>query len=96
MSDTPRTDAPLSETSEDWPRPQYAQEISFEGRGCVVMAPEEYEALFNYAQKLECDLASTRAERDGWKSLSVTVIAADNPSVNEYIASLEKRAEGGE
>lgn len=47
---------PITENGE-WPTPKHAQEIVFEGRGCVVMAPEEYEALYESHAKLERELA---------------------------------------
>lgn len=58
MSDTPRTD------NEEWPAPKYAQEIVFEGCRCVVMAPEEYEALYEHARTLERELAAVTRELD--------------------------------
>ncbi len=39
-----------------YPSPEYAQRIRFEGNECVVMAPEEYEALYELARRLECNL----------------------------------------
>jgi hypothetical protein len=34
------------------PTPEYTQRITFEGAECAVMAPEDYEALWNYARAL--------------------------------------------
>lgn len=36
-----------------WPTPEYTQRITFEGSECAVMAPEDYEALYNSHRTLE-------------------------------------------
>lgn len=63
MSDTPRTDE-----AELWGAPQYAEHITFEGCDCVVMPPEEYEALFEHARTLKRELAAVTAERDALRA----------------------------
>lgn len=61
MSDTPRTDA----DDRNYPSPEYAQRIRFEGCDCVVMHPEEYESLYEKARQLERELnaANERIKR---------------------------------
>lgn len=39
-----------------WPTPRYAEEIVFEGRARLVIAPEEYEALYNAHEALRTQL----------------------------------------
>jgi len=49
-------DRPTPETDSDsrpYPLPEHAQRIRFEGCECVVMAPEDYEALYAHARNLE-------------------------------------------
>lgn len=41
------------------------------------------------AESLIAELREAIAERDAWKSLSVTAIAAENPNVAEYVTQLE-------
>jgi hypothetical protein len=53
---TPRTE------SGEWPTPEYAQRIMFEGCDSVVMAPEDYEALYELARTLERENADLRAQ----------------------------------
>lgn len=55
---TPRTDA----DNREYPSPEYAQRIQFEGCGCVVMAPEDYEALYEHARTLERELAEANEQ----------------------------------
>ncbi len=45
-----------------YPSPEHCQLIQFEGSTCVVMSPEDYEALFSYAHTLETELAQAQAE----------------------------------
>ena len=59
-SDTPWTDA----DDRQYPLPEYAQRIQFEGRECVVMSPEEYEALYRHACQLERVAAQALKVRD--------------------------------
>jgi hypothetical protein len=54
MSDTPRTDR----DDRPYPLPEYTQHIQFEGCDCVVMSPEDYEALYEHARQLERELAA--------------------------------------
>jgi len=56
MRDTPRTDS----DDRPYPSPEHAQRIVFEGCECAVMAPEDYEALYNHARQLERELASAK------------------------------------
>jgi len=37
----------------DVPHPELTQRITFEGGDCVVMAPEDYTRLYQYADRLE-------------------------------------------
>ena len=60
MSDTPRTDA----ENRPYPSPEHAQRIRFEGCECVVMYPQEYEALYERARAFERELAAAMAELD--------------------------------
>jgi len=53
---TPRTE------SGEWPTPEYAQRIMFEGCDSVVMAPEDYEALYELARTLERENADLRGK----------------------------------
>lgn len=57
MSDTPRTDA----ESRPYPSPEHAQRIVFEGCQRFVMAPEDYEALYEHARQLERELQDAQA-----------------------------------
>jgi hypothetical protein len=45
--------------AELWPDPQYAQEIVFEGATMIVLAPEDYAALFNAHDALAARLAQS-------------------------------------
>lgn len=45
-----------------WPTPRYAEEIVFEGCARLVIAPEEYEALYNAHEALRWQLAARDAE----------------------------------
>lgn len=56
MSDTPR----VMSDDRGYPLPEHTQHIVFEGADCVVMAPEDYEALFGVALSLERELTATR------------------------------------
>lgn len=47
--ETPETDS----DHRPYPLPEHAQRIRFEGCECVVMAPEDYEALYTHARNLE-------------------------------------------
>lgn len=38
----------------------------------------------------QCELCDLERERDAWKSLSITAIAAENLSVMEYVAQIER------
>ena len=51
------SDAPRTESSAEWPRPDHAQQIWVEGCGCVVMSPEEYQALYDFAKELEREIS---------------------------------------
>lgn len=46
-----------------WPTPRYAEEIVFEGCAHLVIAPEDYEALYNAHEALRAQLEQTQAER---------------------------------
>ena len=53
MSDeTPRVDS----DNRSYPRPEYAEEIVFEGSRHVVISPEAYEELYEIARTLEREL----------------------------------------
>lgn len=54
MSDTPRTDGDYKE----WSSPEHLQLIQFEGNTCCVMAPEDYELLFEHAITIDRELAA--------------------------------------
>jgi len=58
-TDIEKLPTPLTDAGE-WPTPEHAQEIVFEGRGCVVMSPEEYAALHEHARQLERELAEAK------------------------------------
>lgn len=47
MTDTPKTATEALEGVA--PQPRYIEHIQFEGRDCVVLSPEEYEALWERA-----------------------------------------------
>lgn len=49
------------------PSPEHIQHIRFEGCDCVVMSPEEYEALHEYVTKLRAHAAALQAERDAMR-----------------------------
>lgn len=62
MSDeTPRVDS----DNRSYPRPEYAEEIVFEGSRHVVISPEAYEELYEIARTLERELneANERIKR---------------------------------
>jgi hypothetical protein len=62
MSDeTPRVDS----DNRSYPRPEYAEEIVFEGSRHVVISPEAYEELYEIARTLERELnaANDRIKR---------------------------------
>lgn len=63
-SDTPRTDADCRQ----YPSPEYAQRIIFEGCECVVLAPEDYESLYEHARTLERELSEMTKERDALRA----------------------------
>lgn len=58
---TPRTDR----DDRPYPSPEYAQLIQFEGSTCVVMAPEDYEALYEHARQLERELIAATTPPQG-------------------------------
>ena len=58
VSDTPRTDR----DDRPYPSLEHAQHIRFEGNDCVVMHPEEYEALYEQSRQLERELAAVTAD----------------------------------
>ena len=58
MSDTPRTDS----DDRPYPSPECVQLIQFEGSTCAVMSPDDYEALYRYAQQLERELSEARRD----------------------------------
>jgi hypothetical protein len=74
---TTMTSEALPAEEQLWPTPRYAQEIVFEGRGCIAIAPEEYAALFNEHQVLTSRLASVTKERDELKGVLSTFVARD-------------------
>ncbi len=45
-----------------WPTPRYAEEIVFEGRARLAIAPEEYEALYNAHEALRAQLEQAQRE----------------------------------
>lgn len=57
---TPETDA----EDRTYPLPEYLQLITFEGSECAVLAPEEYEELYQKARRLERERNQARSERD--------------------------------
>jgi hypothetical protein len=61
VSDTPRVDS----DNRSYPRPEYAEEIIFEGSRHVVISPEAYEELYEIALLLERELnaANERIKR---------------------------------
>lgn len=59
---TPRVDS----DSRSYPSPEQASRILFEGRQCVVMAPEEYEDLYRLARLMEKELMDSRETADDW------------------------------
>lgn len=48
--------------SGEWPTPEHAQHIQFEGCDCVVMSPESYEGLYNLCRAYEQRLKMVEAE----------------------------------
>lgn len=54
MSDTPRVDS----DNRSYPRPEYAEEIVFEGSRHVVISPEAYEELYEIAPQLTRELTA--------------------------------------
>lgn len=46
--------------SDNWPDLEYAEEITFEGRARLAIAPEEYEALLSSHADLQAQLAETQ------------------------------------
>ncbi len=85
MSDTPMVDA----DDRNYPSPEYAQRIRFEGNECVVMYPEEYESLYEKARQLERELnaASDKLNRkcqcQAWKDAQE--YGADNESYGALV-----------
>lgn len=53
---------------DEMPTPEYATEIIFEGTRCVVIAPEDYAAMYARIAELESALAATkkRADNEQW------------------------------
>ncbi len=79
MSDeTPRVDS----DDRSYPRPEYAEEIVFEGSRHVVISPEAYEELYEIACQLEREL---NAANDRIKELEAKV---------DELHDLEKWLEG--
>jgi hypothetical protein len=58
---TPRTAQWTASDSRPYPSPEHTQIIQFEGASCVVMAPEDYEALFRHAEATERELAASES-----------------------------------
>jgi predicted RNase H-like nuclease (RuvC/YqgF family) len=56
VSDTPRVDS----DNRSYPRPEYAEEIVFEGSRHVVISPEAYEELYEIARQLERELTTAQ------------------------------------
>lgn len=54
--ETPETDR----DDRQYPLPEYTQRIQFEGSECVVIGPEDYEALYEHARALERKLSMCR------------------------------------
>ena len=46
---------------DEMPTPEYATEIIFDGSRCVVIAPEDYAAMYARIAALEAKLAAGRA-----------------------------------
>lgn len=83
-SDTPETDA----EDRPYPSPEHAQRIRFEGNECVVMYPEEYEALYEKARKLERERDEAR-RLSGILTTAVQAIMAKLPTDGlEFVASV--------
>ena len=82
MSDTPRTDA----DDRNYPSPEYAQRIRFEGNECVVMHPEEYESLYEKARQLERELNAAK-ERIGRLIKAGDAIVENGSIVSERLAN---------
>ncbi len=82
---TPETDA----DTRPYPLPEYAQRIRFEGNECVVVCPEEYEALYEKARKLERERDEARDWLVSYKesfAIATNEIAALRAEVNRYEA----------
>jgi hypothetical protein len=58
VSDTPRVDS----DNRSYPRPEYAEEIIFEGSRHVVISPEAYEELYEIALLLERELNAANSK----------------------------------
>ena len=67
------TETPMTESGE-WPAPDYAQQIIFEGCSCVVMSPEEYSALYNSHSVLERENAALRSKLGEMRELLQTSV----------------------
>jgi hypothetical protein len=76
--ETPRVDS----DDRSYPRPEYAEEIVFEGSRHVVISPEAYEELYEIACQLEREL---NAANDRIKELEAKV---------DELHDLEKWLEG--
>lgn len=95
MSDTPR----VMSDDRGYPLPEHTQHIVFEGADCVVMAPEDYEALFGVAMSLEREfnVANTRiAELEEMEStwrkgaLRHNEVKAQLTATRQRVAELEE------
>jgi len=86
MIDTPRTDR----DDRPYPSPEHTQRIQFEGCECVVMAPEDYESLYDHARQLERELAARTEKRDALRLSFERDAADDSDSPGGHCTCLTK------
>lgn len=91
VSDTPRTDR----DDRPYPSLEHAQHIRFEGNDCVVMHPEEYEALYEQSRQLERELAAVTADLKFRRELGALQQQEYDKVTAERDALLRKSAERG-
>ena len=90
MSDTPRTDA----DNQQYPQPECAQQIRFEGYDCVVMRLEKYKVLYEHARQLERELAAMTAYADRlFEAGESMVFVASNEGLSAEVEAWQEAKE---
>lgn len=84
--------------SDNWPDLEYAEEITFEGRARLAIAPEEYEALLSSHADLQARLAECeRAKDDHFMNsclrANIEALAAENDTLRAQLAETQKLLE---